>query len=397
MLDIKKEKIIFVYGKLNFNSKPLKIFDNIIINFLNEISLKIFQDKKNYKYPDLISFGFWCRKSNLQSLSRDYKSDKLIIGRGSVLHIAPSNVPMNFCFSMAFGLLSGNHNIIRLPTKNFIQINIVNNLIIKTLRKKKYIKIKDKICLIKYPKSDHISSELSKNVDARLLWGGDYTVSQFKQYQTSPRCIDLSFSNRYSISIINFNKLTKANSFEIKQIAEKFYNDCYIMDQQGCSSPQAIIWINGKNKDSKKIFWEHLNKIVEKKYDYNISVANKKVSSLFSIALSTDINFKLNYKNFKLLKLKVNSSIKELDKLQCHFGTIAEIDIKKLSEISKLINKKYQTITYFGIDNKDVEKIILKHGLKGIDRIVPIGRAFDMQPIWDGYNIINSLSRVVGN
>ena len=106
MLDIKKEKIIFVYGKLNFNSKPLKIFDNIIINFLNEISLKIFQDKKNYKYPDLISFGFWCRKSNLQSLSRDYKSDKLIIGRGSVLHIAPSNVPMNFCFSMAFGLLS---------------------------------------------------------------------------------------------------------------------------------------------------------------------------------------------------------------------------------------------------------------------------------------------------
>ena len=48
-----------------------------------------------------------------------------MIGRGSILHITPSNVPMNFAYSLSFGLLSGNRNIIRLPGRNFIQIKLL--------------------------------------------------------------------------------------------------------------------------------------------------------------------------------------------------------------------------------------------------------------------------------
>ena len=47
------------------------------------------------------------------------------MGRGTVLHITPSNVPTNFAYSMVFGLLSGNNNIIRLPSKNFLQVKIL--------------------------------------------------------------------------------------------------------------------------------------------------------------------------------------------------------------------------------------------------------------------------------
>ena len=41
-----------------------------------------------------------------------------MVGRGIALHIPPSNVPMNFAFTMAIGLLSGCENIIRIPQKN---------------------------------------------------------------------------------------------------------------------------------------------------------------------------------------------------------------------------------------------------------------------------------------
>ena len=34
--------------------------------------------------------------------------------------------------------------------------------------------------------------------------------------------------------------------------------------------------------------------------------------------------------------------------------------------------------------------------IKGIDRIVPIGRAFDLTPEWDGVDIISTLSRTIG-
>jgi len=33
--------------------------------------------------------------------------------------------------------------------------------------------------------------------------------------------------------------------------------------------------------------------------------------------------------------------------------------------------------------------------LSGIDRIVPVGKALDMDVTWDGYDIVRSLSRVI--
>ena len=85
-----------------------------------------------------------------------------------------------------------------------------------------------------------------------------------------------------------------------------------------------------------------------------------------------------------------------LKSLKCHFGTFIEIEIKNLNELKNIITKKFQTITYFGFDTKNIEKFILNNAVTGIDRIVPIGRAFDIGPIWDGYDIVYSLSRIVG-
>ena len=115
------KKIDIVLGQLNFSSSPGKIFDETIIEYLNEISIEIMKNKKNLYYTDLISFSFWCRKANIKKLAEEYKKKHFMIGRGTVLHIAPSNIPMNFSYSLVFGFLSDNHNIVRLPSRNFIQ------------------------------------------------------------------------------------------------------------------------------------------------------------------------------------------------------------------------------------------------------------------------------------
>ena len=150
-----------------------------------------------------------------------------------------------------------------------------------------------------------------------------------------------------------------------------------------------------KQKKIKKIFWEILLNIVNKKYDNDISVTNKKISSLTTAAVNTNLKFKAKYKDFKLIKIDVKKPYIEIEKLQCHFGTFVEINIEKLDEIKKIITKKFQTITTYGVDHNVLEKLIIKHGIIGIDRIVPVGAAFEMGPIWDGYDIIYSLSRIV--
>ncbi|MDC6482282.1 acyl-CoA reductase [Pelagibacteraceae bacterium] len=392
----RNSEIKYVLGNMNLSNNILPIFDNTVIEFFDEISQEVKKDKKNFKYSDLITFGFWCRKSNINNLKKNYYSKNISLGRGNIFHIAPSNVPMNFAYSLAFGLLSGNNNIVRISSRKFFQVDILCKILKKIIYKKKFKSLKNRICLIKYEKSDLISAQISSKSDGRLIWGGDETINLFKKFTTPPRCIDLTFPNRYSFMIIGTNKISDFRETKLNNMINRFYNDAYLMDQQGCSSPQSIIWVGKNSKKIQKLFWKKLNNIVALKYANDISVASKKFSRISSAAIESDQIFKLEFNNFNLAKLKMSKLDKNLDKIQCHFGTFVEGSFKNLDEVKNIITNKFQTLIYYGIDHKEVKNFIFESKLKGIDRIVPVGRAFDMGLIWDGYDIIKNLSRSIG-
>lgn len=394
MLNKMNKKIKVIIGNFSSKNGPYDVFDQDIIKLLNEISKKILNNRNCRKFPDLVSFGFWCRANNLKAIIKNYSFFKNRIGRGTVLHIAPSNVPTNFAYSMVFGLLSGNNNIVRLPSKNFLQVNLICDILKKLSKKKIYKKSFNRLLLIKYENSDLISSELSKNVEARVIWGGDNTVNKFKSFKTKPRCVDLAFSNRYSISLIDSNKLALLNHEDLVTLTKKFYNDTYTMDQFGCSSPNSVFWL-GNNNIAKKKFWFELSKVVNNTYDLNLSGANKKISNLMNYTLVKNKKFKANLKNFNLVTLK-SKELNFDNNENVNFGTFLEIDLKDINFLKKYTSEKLQTITYYGTDFKNIKNFIIKNRVKGIDRIVPIGRAFDLTPEWDGIDIISTLSRTIG-
>ena len=47
-----------------------------------------------------------------------------------------SNIAMNYAYSLVFGLIAGNTNIVRLPSIKFPQVNILNHIIKNQLKKK---------------------------------------------------------------------------------------------------------------------------------------------------------------------------------------------------------------------------------------------------------------------
>ena len=99
------------------SAKPREIFDPLVIEFLEKLSGLILASEESKAYGDLVTFAYWCRASNMKRLKSKYHSEDLRIGRGKTFHIAPANVPINFAFSLAFSMLSGNSNIVRLPYK----------------------------------------------------------------------------------------------------------------------------------------------------------------------------------------------------------------------------------------------------------------------------------------
>ena len=380
----------------NFDYKfgPHKIFDKKIVSFLSEVSNRIMSSKKYNQFTDLATFAFWCRKKNIQALSKTYFSDNLIMGRGCVLHICPSNVPMNFAYSLAFGLISGNNNIIKLPSRNFYQVKYLLEIFDYILKKKNFALIRKRFKFINSGHEEEISRSLSKIVDARLIWGGDETIKLFKQFETKPRCIDLCFSNRVSGSIINLERLRKLNTKKLKQLVFKFFNDCYLMDQQGCSSPQVIFWLGKKNNQLIEGFWNMLTEIVENNYDFDLSLTNKKTEFTSELVLREKKLSNLKFKNLKVIRFQMKN-LDKIGKLENKYGAFLEVKLSNASKIKKYINERFQTLTYYGIEKEYLTNLISKNNLKGIDRIVPFGRAFDMGQVWDGFDIILSLSRKI--
>ena len=87
--------------------------------------------------------------------------------------------------------------------------------------------------------------------------------------------------------------------------------------------------------------------------------------------------------------------LKNIDKLENSYGTFLEIKLSNISKMKKLIDERFQTLTYYGLKKEQLINLISKNNLRGIDRIVPFGRAFDMGHVWDGFDIISSLSRKI--
>lgn len=75
-------------------------------------------------------------------------------------------------------------------------------------------------------------------------------------------------------------------------------------------------------------------------------------------------------------------------------GYFFEYDCKDILDIRALCDdKKCQTIAYIG--DSHVLLPLIMSGVKGIDRIVSMGKTMDFDLIWDGYNLPALLTRTV--
>ena len=129
------KKLSFLIGSpVDISNKPVLIYDENRLDFLSDLSKSILEDLDIRQYPDIVTFGFWCRRSNLTNIAKDKIIKHLQLGLGLVYHNSPSNVPVNFAFSLVFGLLSGNSNIVRLSSKESVTAEIIVKKLLKLLQ-----------------------------------------------------------------------------------------------------------------------------------------------------------------------------------------------------------------------------------------------------------------------
>lgn len=371
---------------------PDDIFSNSAIAFLSALSLELIKSPKVRQFSDVATFAFFCRKANLLALKKKYAVDGIRLGRGVIFHVAPSNVPVNFAYSMVAGLLSGNVNIVRVPSKSFEQIDIICNAIKKIAAYPEFLEFADRLFLIRYDRQSAATTLLSSLCDVRVIWGGDETIAQIRKSAIPARAYDVTFADRYSFAAINADKFIYEQN--TTKIAENFYNDTYLFDQNACSAPHLVIWTGTKENIiiAKELFWNAIQLRVGQ-YDLSPILSVDKLSSLYLQSQdNVDIKRELPKDN-KLWRIKVFQLTSDIDQYRCAGGYFLEYDASSLNELRTIVNRKYQTMAYYGYEKDELSQLVKEMKFNGIDRIVPIGNTTDFSLIWDGYNLINVLSR----
>lgn len=368
-------------------------FSDNVIEFLNLVSRKLLSDSEAKAYPDIITLGFWIRRSSVEKLKSRFMEETnhiIQMGRGIAFHIAPSNVPVNYAYSLVTGLLTGNANVVRVPSKDFSQVNIINRILTEALTE--LPGLASYICLIRYGHNQEVNDAISAEADIRIVWGGDSTIAELRKSPMKPRASEITFADRFSICVIDSNAYDLENNKQ--QIANDFYNDTYLTDQNACTSPRIVIWMGSRTKEAKESFWSELHKVVEKKYPFQpIQGVNKLTSAYLISAYKAGVHIKKSPDN-----LITRIDLEALDDMLMDFkdnsGFFFEYCCEDIMDLSVLCDDtRCQTIAYIG--KSDMLIPLIKQGIKGIDRIVPLGRTMDFDLIWDGYDLFERMTRVI--
>lgn len=390
-------KIKFSTGNLEFLShlkEPpvLPVFSGRAVSFLSALSRALLGDPRSRKHADLMSYAFFIRKASLEALKqKDYAQSLAKMGRGVALHIVPSNVALTTAISFTAALLSGNVSILRLSSKHFEQIDILVDAL-RALFSNEFADMERYLILVRYEHDRELTEYLSSQCDVRIIWGGDQTIRLIREAPLPPRAIELTFADRYSLALMDSEQVLAC---DIEKLASAFYTDTYFFDQNACSSPRIVIWTGDQVQAAQARFWPALQTMVREKYSLTQINVIDKMDALFRLAVDFPEVKLLSKKNGAIVRVQVPALSEALMRYKMGGGFFFEYSAASLEEVLPLLGTPCQTVGLFGVAPKEIYDLVCQHGVQGVDRIVPIGTTSDISFRWDGYDLIDAMSRYV--
>lgn len=397
------KKVEVLCGRDPVAKVPLCPYHDRICEFLDDWSRELRRDEEAKKYADLQTFAFWIRKANIQKKKEEYdkrNKGRTLLGKGIVFHIAPSNVPVNCLYTYVFGLLAGNSNIVRVPSKQFPQVDCACRVLQDILGSEKYQPIGARTMFVRYERDDEITADYTVMCSSRVIWGGDQTIREVRKAILPPRSNEITFADRFSFGILSLDALQELDADSLNRLAGNFYNDTYLMDQNACSAPHMILWKREKDMTDETVtelqnrFWYAVTEAA-KKYDLEDMKVSEKYGQLCNSLIDfDDISSCQRYGNL-LYVCTLDDVPEEMTRYRGKFGLFFQIQVREWNWLEQMSDEKIQTCAYFGIDKALIRQQIVENSILGIDRIVPFGKTLDIDVVWDGYDIIEQLSRVI--
>lgn len=370
-------------------------FDPRATDFLASLSAALLADKAAKAYPDVVSFAFFCRRANLEALRAPYGRLEGRLGRGLVFHIAPSNVPMNFAYSMTAALLAGNASIVKASSRHFAQVQLVCGAV-KALLGGAHAALTPYVCVVEYARErQDITQALSALCDVRMIWGGDETIRRVREAPLPPRAFEVTFADRWSLLVCGAEAVLRMDGAALDAAAQGFYNDTYLYDQNACTTPRLVYWLGegGAVAAAQSRFWAAVYAYAAPRYEIDPVVAVDKRTALYRAAVMLGGATLRPMPDHLVVRIGLETLPPETTELRCGGGCFLEYAAPTLTPLAPLLSGKTQTLSCLGVPPGELRDFVLASGARGVDRIAAIGHTMDFSLVWDGFDLLETLTR----
>ncbi len=389
------DRVIYALGSVEVeaemkNAPPLPIFSEEARAFLSALSARILADAEAKAYSDVVTLGFWCRPASIHRMQHNYDSEENRLGRGIVFHVAPSNVAVNFAYSCIAAFLAGCASIVRLPSKDFPQVALLCRLFSETLAE--FPALVPYFIFVRYGHEQDVNEHYTRMAQTRVIWGGDATIGEIRRAPLAPRANEITFADRHSLAVIDAPAYLAAG--DKARIAQDFYNDTYLSDQNACTAPHFIIWVGAEVAEAQEVFWTTLYGLVRTRYTLQAVQTVDKLTQVYRLGACFEAR-QIEMPDNLITRVCVAQLTEKLSAYRAGSGFFIEYDAKELSEIRPLCGISCQTLSYYGVDRDSLLQEILAMRPAGVDRIVPIGQTMDFALVWDGVDLIRTMSRAI--
>jgi Acyl-CoA reductase (LuxC) len=376
----------------------LQVGDERMLDFLDSVGQRLRVPSLARRHPELGPLGAYLRRGHLCSeLARLDTDDRTLrFPKGLVFHIAPGNADTVFVYSWALSALAGNRNVVRVSDRGGEATEAVLAALAQGLETADPVVARTQRIVSYDHRDEAATSALSDACDLRVLWGGDHAIDDIRRLPLRPSALDLTFPNRSSFAVIRATAFLLADANERKRTVEAFHSDAYLFGQAACASPGTIFWIGTAEDaaDAQVAFTALLVQTVDARGPRaDASMAIQKHVSTYGLAaegIADDVRFIGNEIAFVRLATPVH-----LPRRWLGTGTFPHLRLDSLDELIPLLLRQDQTLTYFGFTADEMVSFAQRASGRGIDRIVPMGRALEFSAVWDGHDLLREFTRLV--
>ncbi|MGE0869040.1 MAG: acyl-CoA reductase [Kofleriaceae bacterium] len=369
-----------------------------VVALCEQLANRLLVDPMARRHPELMALGFFMRPSELERMRRQFEAtarpDIVRVPHGLVFHIPPANVDTMFVYSWLLGALAGNASLVRLSRRTTPVIDhllaIVRDVLASAIGEAA------PTAFVRYDHDAAMTAAISARCALRMIWGGDETIATIRAAPLPPTARDVTFADRWSMTAISADAVVALDDAAVRTLAEALANDVLWFDQLACSSPRLALWIgDDRARDAARArLWPELAAVAAAR-----GVAPEPALRLAREAFvhRAILDGPVTQRDDFGPSLTV-LAVDRLDGVTRDHpggGLVFEATARTLSALDHWVTRKDQTLTHFGFSRDALIDLATRLAGRGLDRLVPIGRALSLARIWDGYDLDAQLVRSI--